>query len=107
MFAVIRQQLILVFAKAGPGPLQDINPGIYGVWLRLNFYPFSCGKAVQRNIFNGASFRGVMKAPIVNNLSIPCINSVMDITYPLTNKMGTNRNSAFCAGPRRSGEAIK
>lgn len=101
MFAVIGQQPILVFAEAGSSPRHSISSGIDGVWFRANFYSLSCCKTVQRNIFNGASFRGMMKAPIVNNLSIPDINSVVCIAFPLTDKMGTNRDDAFCAGQRR------
>jgi hypothetical protein len=56
---------------------------------------------MQWNIFNGAPFRGMMKTPIVNNLPIPRINSVVCIAFPLTDKMGSNCDSAFCAGQRR------
>lgn len=101
MFAVVGQQLIFIFAEAGPGPLHGIYSGINGVWFRPNFYTFSCRKAAQRNIFNGTPFRGMVKAPVVNNLPIPRIDSVVCIAFPLTNKMGTNFDSAFCADQRR------
>jgi len=100
VFAVIGQQSISVFANAGPGPLHRIRSGVEGVRFKSNFYLFFCREIVQRNIFDRTPFPGMMKAPIVNDLSIACVNSVVCIAFPLTNEVGAKRNTAFCADQR-------